>query len=389
MKKLFFLLVFASSVQADYSGHIELQSHNYFDDAQYSKQLENDYSLSLTQKYTTSWNQGDDSLSALAFVRVGSKDDEKNHLNLRELYWLHVAGDYEYRLGINTVFWGVAESQNLVDVINQKDSVEGTDNENKLGQPMFQFTAVKDWGVLDAFVLFGLQERTFAGEVGRPRTPLVVATDHVLYESSDKESHIDFAIRFSHYYEAIDYAVSLFSGTQRVPTLSVTNINGQTVLQPKYIQMTQIGLEAQTIIDAWLWKFEGIVNHNSVKNYNAMTTGFEYTFYNIWDSPVEMGSIVEYLYDSRGGSADTPFNNDLFLGARFTFNDIQSSSVLAGLIYDTKNQTNIIRVEADRRIGGSWKIEGQILLYGSIDDNDVFKAYENDNALQLELSYYF
>lgn len=390
MKKLLpIFLLLTPLAQAELTGIATVQTQNFIDDALYSEQLENDASFSIMGRYTTSWNNGNNIFTAEGFGRMGSQDIEKNHTDIRELTWLHVDGDYEMRVGINTVFWGVTESQNLVDIINQKDYVEGIDNEKKLGQPMLHVTSVKDWGIIDSYLLFGFRERTFAGKEGRPRTPLVVDTDNALFESSDKERHIDLAIRYSHYYEDIDFALSAFKGTQREPILSVTSIDGELVLQPYYPQITQIGLEAQTIIDAWLWKLEAIYVDANIENHTAMTTGFEYSFYGVLDSAADIGSIVEYLYDSRGDDAPTPFNQDLFVGARITFNDIQSSSILAGMIIDTNNQTRLLRVEAERRLGDTFKLNAEILLYGNIAKQDIFNAFRNDNALKLELSYYF
>ncbi len=390
MKKLVVIALFLSTqVTADLTGFITLQTEHYMDDALYENQQEKDISVSIQRKYTTSWNQGDDIFTGQIFARIGSLDEEKNHMDIRELNWLHLAGDYEFKIGIDTVFWGVTESQNLVDVINQKDAIEGINNEHKLGQPMLHFTVVKDWGVIDSFALFGFRERTFSGEQGRPRTPIVVATDNVLYQSKDGDKHIDYAIRYSHYYADIDYSISLFRGTQRTPILKQVTINSAMVLQPTYVQITQIGVEAQTIIDAWLLKLETILVDSKNEDYTALTTGFEYTFYGVADSSADVGTIVEYLYDSRGKNAPTPFNRDLFLGARLTFNDIQSSTVLAGMIIDTKNQTHLWRIEGERRLGDDWKISGEVLLYGNISNNDIFYANRNDNALKLELRHYF
>lgn len=388
---IYFGLIAASSfVHADLSGFATLQSQTYFEDPAYNQQLDYDISLSITRKYTTSWNKDQDQFTIEGFGRMGSQDDEKNHFDLHELYWLHLDEDYEWRLGSNIVFWGVTESKNLVDVINQKDSVEGTDNSKKLGQPMLQFSAIKDWGTFDSFILFGFRERSFAGEKGRPRFPLVVDTDVVSFEASNDKNHIDLAFRYTHYIEDIDYSVSLFKGTSRDPVLSPAIIDSKNVFSVHYPQMTQIGLEVQTIVEAWLWKAEAIYrDHKKQDDYAALTAGFEYSFYGISDSAIDLGTIIEYLYDDRGSSATTALNNDLFFGARFTFNDIQSTSILAGMIYDTKNNTSIMRVEAERRMGDVFKISAEMFLYGDIDNSDPFSAFEKDNAFQLELAYYF
>ncbi len=388
-KPAFFLCLFSFSAVADLTGTLTLQTQNFIEDALWDEQLENDVSVSIMQRYTHSWNNGNDLFRAEVFARDGSQDREKNHVDIREFMWLHVAGDYEIRLGINSVFWGVTEAQNLVDIINQKDAVEGIDNEKKLGQPMLQFTAVKDWGVIDAFLLLGFRERTFAGEKGRPRTPLVIALDAAQFESGEKQKKLDYALRYSHYYADIDYALSVFKGTQREPLLQPGLQKGLPVLIPFYPQITQIGVEVQTIVDAWLWKLEAIYVESSGGNYSAATAGFEYSFYGVWGSAVDVGTIVEYLYDSRGDDAPTAFNHDAFIGARLTFNDIQSSSILAGMMMDSVNQTRLLRIEAERRLGDNWKLTAEALLYGNIDQGDILYPIRKDNALKVELTYHF
>ena len=53
------------------------------------------------------------------------------------------------------MFWGVTESQHLVDVVNQTDLVENPDGEEKLGQLMVNLTVARSWGTLNLFVAPG------------------------------------------------------------------------------------------------------------------------------------------------------------------------------------------------------------------------------------------
>ena len=48
-------------------------------------------------------------------------------------------------------FWGVTETAHRVDILNQTDQVESFDGEDKLGQPMVNFSWSKDWGTLDLY----------------------------------------------------------------------------------------------------------------------------------------------------------------------------------------------------------------------------------------------
>ena len=69
----------------------------------------------------------------------------------------------ELRAGIGRVFWGVTESYHLVDVINQTDLVENVDRKDKLGQPLVNFTLVRDWGALESLRPAGVSRADVSG----------------------------------------------------------------------------------------------------------------------------------------------------------------------------------------------------------------------------------
>lgn len=77
------------------------------------------------------------------FYRFDSDDPERTHADLHEAYALFFGslgdGQWETRLGVDRAFWGVVESNNLVDIVNQVDLVEHPDEKSKLGQPMAYF----------------------------------------------------------------------------------------------------------------------------------------------------------------------------------------------------------------------------------------------------------
>jgi hypothetical protein len=314
-------------------------------------------------------------------------DDERTHLDIRELSFLWVKDKWEVRAGVSRVFWGVTESQHLVDVINQTDLVENLDGEDKLGQPMLRLTRIVENGAVDFFVLPYFRERTFPGINGRLRTPLVIDTDNPLFQSSDQEKHVDWAIRWNQTFGNVDFALSWFQGTSRDPVL-LPNAAG-TALQPFYAQMKQAGLELQYTGEEWLWKLEAIHRKSLGQSYSAAVGGFEYTFVGINESAIDLGLIAEYHFDSRDLLATSPFQNDLFIGVRFAFNDAESTEILAGGIFDLDYSTKTFRIEASRRFGDSYKVtlEGQAFV--DVDPRDPLAVFRQDNFIQLEIAKYF
>jgi len=382
---------FISSINAaEFSGNVAAEAFLFAEEGQFDEQFDNNLTLSLKPKWFSDWNEGDDSWGVEIFLRADNKDDERNHADIRELLWLHIDGDNEWRVGINTMFWGVVESLHLVDVINQIDQVEGIDGEDKLGQPMMHLKHYENWGVLDFLVLPGFRERTFQGVEGRPRTPLVVDGNAATYQSSDEDGHVDYAIRYSHTIDDLDFGISWFKGTSRDPEFRTgLDSNNQPILIPLYIQMTQIGLDAQLIVEDWTWKLEVIHRDTDELNYEAHTGGFEYTFYGVFESDVDLGTLVEYSHDNRPEDQRGVFDRDVFVGARLAFNDVQSTEILAGFVVDTDNQSRTFRLEGNRRIGDSWKLTVELQTFNNIDEEDPLVAFEDDDYLLLELARFF
>jgi hypothetical protein len=123
--------------------------------------------------------------------------------------------------------------------------------------------------------------------------------------------------------------------------------------------------------------------------FTALTGGFEYTLVGIFDTPADLGIISEYLYDDRNNDTVTPYEEDLMVGARYTFNDVQSTEILFGIIQDLDNSTNYINLEASRRIGDTWKLSLEGRTFSNFKHSDPLYGFRKDDYLQLELARYF
>ncbi len=280
----------------------------------------------------------------------------------------------------------------MVDIINQTDTVDGLDGEDKLGQPMLRVSRIMDNGSLDVYVLPYFRERTFPGLAGRFRAPLVVDTDNPTYESDDEEKNIDYAVRLNKTMDEFDVGLSYFDGTARQPSFSPGLKNGKSILTPHYPLMNQLGLDLQYTGEAIIWKLEALnrrFDNPLNKDYSAAVGGFEYTIPTVTTGGGDLGLLAEYHKDSRGKNGGSPFQNDLFIGARLSLNDEASSQLLAGAFVDIDNGSKSFRVEASKRIGNGLKlnIEGQ--LFTDIDDEDPTNAFSRDDHVQIEVQKYF
>ena len=370
------------------SSSIDLTTRVFTEDPRWPGQDDTPVQFSFAGSAEFRWRGDESRASIIPYLRYDAIDDQRSIADLREAYWAQEAQSHELLLGINTVFWGVTESVHLVDIINQTDQVADIDGETKLGQPMINLELQRDWGLVSFYLLPYFRERTFAGKAGRLRTPLPIDTDNPQYESSDKENHVDYALRYSHYFGNIDIGLSAFSGTSREPRL-LLNADASALI-PYYDQIDQFGLDLQYTIDAWLWKLEAITRDTQNDSFSAAVGGFEHTHYQVSNSSADVGVLLELQYDGRARSEPlTLADNDLFAGIRLTQNDTQNTALLAGVGYDLKTGETYLNVEAERRLGENYVLEARARFFTNTQPGDTSYAIANDDYLQIQLSRYF
>jgi len=372
------------------SGYAGIESLGFFHNPLDNQQHNHYLSGSIETEIYHEWDGGSQSLAFVPFYRLSQHDSRRTHFDVRELTWLKAADQWELRVGIRKVFWGVSESQHLVDIINQTDLVENSDTEDKLGQPMINLALINDWGTLDFYLLTGFRERTFSGNEGRLRPIPEINAGEERYEKSGIEKHMAYAIRWAHSMGDWDLGLSHFYGTSRDPLFLVEADNqGAVQIIPYYDTIHQTGVDIQHTQENWLWKLESIVRSGQGKTYFAGTGGFEYSFYDVFETGLDIGLVAEYLYDSRGSHAPVIFQDDFLAAVRLGLNDVQSTEILAGIIFDRSSNTKLYNVEASRRFGDNWKAELEVRFFSSSPANDLAYIFRDDDHVRFELRYYF
>ena len=374
------------------------------------------------------------SVTVLPFFRYDSADPVRTHWDLREAYVLLFGelgeNEWEVRLGADRVFWGVTESQHLVDIVNQIDFLEHPNGKVKLGQPMVHVTWTADWGVLEFFGLPYHRPRIFPGQGGRLRFAGLLDNERVEYQSGAEEWHPDFAARYSHSFGPLDIGVSVFDGTSREATLvcvppacnprEISDLSN--VLIPYYAQIRQFGLDAQLTLGAWLFKleamhrsgernalglqqesnatelrgigFEDILGLYREEEYVAAVVGGEYTFYSVLGSTADIGLLAEWNYDERGRQAlprrqPLTLDNDFFFGASFSLNDVESTMIKAGFLMDASRETRTLGVEFDRRIFDQWSLHVESSTILSMDPLELQWVGRRDSFFEFHMEYNF
>lgn len=371
------------------SGSAGLEARLFPHTPQFAGQRSQAAALAVNAEFYHPFASGD-SLILAPFARLDSADAERSHFDLREFNYLHVGDGWEVRFGLAKVFWGACEFVHLVDIINQTDLVEALDGEEKLGQPMVHLSLVRDWGVVDAFLLPWFRERTFAGVKGRLRGPLVVDTDHPLYESASEERHQDVALRFSRSLAGLDLGLAYFRGTSREPWLvAALNDRGEAVLRPSYEQISQASLDLQAVFGPWLLKAEALHRSGAGRDFAAGIAGFEYTLVGLFDSDLDLGLLGEYVFDDRQQDRAGLFDNDLMAGLRLAFNDAASSQILVGLVQDMEHSFRLLTVEAGRRLTDRLHLNIEAVFFMAGAAAGMESALADDDFIKVELVAYY
>jgi hypothetical protein len=398
------LLALASGAAqtAEWSGYTALDTRLYAETAAFPGQNTSFAapSIALQAEFRHEWNQGADRFTAIPFGRYDSLDGHRSHWDVRELNWLHQGNGWNVQAGVGKVFWGVAESRHLVDVINQTDFVENINAEEKLGQPMLNVNVPTAYGNFNVLYLPYFRERTFPSSNGRLRFSLPVDTDHP-DRNGISHWHSDWAVRWSRTFGDWDVGIAHFSGVNREPRLVPYFAKGNTAppiaLTPNYDLMNQTSLDVQGALGNWLLKLEAMTRSGYGNRFAAVVAGFEYTHYGVVGSSADLGLLLEYQYDGRdkfstsklANDLPTPFDNDVFLGTRLALNDEHNTQFLLGINIDINTQATMLGLEASRRLGDKWKIELESKLFKNIPDTDIISGMRKDDYVQIRFMRFF
>lgn len=171
----------------------------------------------------------------------------------------------------------------------------------------------------------------------------------------------------------------------------------------RYSLIHQLGIDASYADGTMLWKYEFNSREQIGEWHFALSAGGEYTFSGVFGSVADVGLLAECLFDDRGenasqldlippvaATASSPaFRNDVFVGLRVSFNDVQRPQILAGLASDLDGRGLTYSLKAERRLGETWKLNLEWRGYSGAPADDVLHVLRNEDSVRLALAHYF
>ena len=310
--------------------------------------------------------------------------------DLREAHVTTRVGDLDILLGTTIIFWGKTESYNPVDIINSQDFSRGLLRNEKRGAPMLRVSWPVGPGQLDLYAI-GFVPNIYPGAKLRERAGLPVKRQES-FSNGAKRDDLASALRWSGYFGDIDLGISWFRGTGADPRMRVQPDGS---LMPDYSRITQAGLDIQYLRGDSA--FKGEVVHRSgqynlsgvAKTYQAAVVGIEHNLYGVGGSERDLVLIAELARDSRKAAAHSGFQNDLAVGARMLFNDVEDSEAVLLFSRDLDNGAQMISLAGSRRLSDSLTADASARWPMDFEDDPVSGSLARDAAVILSLTYGF
>ena len=255
---------------------------------------------------------------------------------------------------------------------------------------MIHYSYFNDFGSFEAFALPYFRERTFEGADDRLSGGIIVTSDTALYESPSEQTELDLAARYSNTIGNWGLGLSWFRGTSRESDFFRFSdfTNGSTTVY--YPQIDQLGVDVQLTSGGWLFKLEAIhrnFDDHFYQDFVAATFGTEYTLVGIFHSIYDLGLLSKYSCDQRDQNASSIFQNDAFIGARLSFNDISDSQLLLGIFNDLNNtDSRAVFLEASTRIAPLLTMNIELRYFDSSTPIDLLLALRMTALFRLELN---
>ena len=302
---------------------------------------------------------------------------DRNRYEFDDLYIDYYKDWFEIRAGLQILSWKTVESISYADFLNQTDLESDFLDADKFSQLTVRLRYITEGNeVIELYVLPYMRSTYLPVGENRFSFGINVLNDkkNHMYQSSQKEWRPQVAVSFqTMFLKMIDTRLFYFNGYNRFPGL-VPKDSLFTEYVHEYRLVDKAGFTFQGVLDAWLLKGEmvytkyqkKVMNQSGqhiIPEYFAYTFGFEYTFYSLLIDNHDIGTILEIIGDTDSGKKAEeletfrPFHNHLFAGLRYTFNNVSDRSVLIGSIYDYRNSDVILSFEYSERLFGVFTLK--------------------------------
>jgi len=358
-------------------------------------------------------------------VKGSSEKNERTFARIQELYITQDFDNDQILLGKSIRFWGALEAYNITDVFNVEDFRSDIFNPDKLGAWNATYTHYTDTGELSLIVKLYEEDRQMANNpyvyYFFPATvPVGPAINAPLFYDSDLQKELSnrpsFYITYSGSTDTehpLDYAIIFENGydNQRYYTNKPSTDGSSVFTQQNAYFVNKIMTYNTLVFDSTLYKLEAsytdvissfevpILSGETKKlsDYYQLSLGAEHTLTQ-FHGDADLGLIAEYYkYDTTEGNDVLTdinlfqvFQNDLFLGGRYSLNEGNDASIIGGIIVDLDYHEQVYYIEYEGRIYDTFKLNMDYhFIKPSSDTLTAYHLLGKHQRLSVKLGYYF
>lgn len=317
-----------------------------------------------------------------ASAMLDNTDEQWKSIIPEDNYFQYYLGDFTFTLGTKIYNWSATEFFHPADVLNSKDLNSRLDRFKKLGQSIISASMVLGDGQISLFVspylilprAIGTKSHfSLVSNLGSPQW-----TDHNGAITDEKFIMMP-GLRFTQTIGDADISAHIIRHVDREAPIYVVNpLSGQ--YSQLYLMVTQFGFTYQHALPYGLIlkvehasKFyqksttlDSLILSRPVNDYHTSVVSLETGMSH------EHGRDSTFVFEGQfitGVSADerkniSYFQQDVMIGYKFSFNDIESKEFFASFIFDIERSGEyVFNVNYNQRIGESWKFDAGFFLF--------------------------
>ena len=418
MRILLLSLIFSNLLFAEFdvSGHLDLDSQIYLTKA--NDKNANSFTASQTLELTYTH----DNLTVFSKLYAQEAyydftgEFQKTKRTFVRLDELCVKYDFEndaIKVGKSIEFWGSLELRNIADAFNPNEFRDDLFSTNKLGVWNIQYSHYTQTGEISLIVKLDEQEQkmaeypyvyyffpkfvTYNGAlttqdgVNRPSVFLKYSG------STDTEYALDYSVIFENGYDSQRY----FSTNTPDNLDRIKSTFGQptSFVQNAYI-VNKIITYDTLVVGSTLFKLEALYakvdEDENVGDYSHIALGVEHTLENFYESAA-LGLIAEYYrYDTfeknKYGDLELfeTMQDDLFIGARYSLNNANDSTLVGGGIFDLEYDEQVYYLKGESRLLDSFKVSlDYYYIVASKSDQTAYAFLGDHQRVAVNIAYHF
>ena len=347
-------------------------------------------------------------------TKGSAKHTNRTFLRLDELYGEYNFDDDSVGFGKNIQFWGALELRNIANVFNPDELRNDPFYTDKLGVINFNYTHYTESGELSLYVKLYEQNREMAyypyvyyffpqnvSVAPGVSYPLLYNKElqtkasryrPSIYLKYSDTTDTEYALDYTFIYEN-GYDSQRYYDTKLLPD-NTFSTQENAYLVNKFITYDTL------VIGPTLYKLEAlyanIIDDPTVSDYIHIGAGIEYTLTQIYKE-ADLGLLVEYYnYTTLQSSKRTDlelfelFEDDLFLGLRYSFNEGDDSSIIGGAVFDMQYDEQFYYMEYTARLFDTLKVNFDYrYIEPSRTKPTAFHLMGKHERISLKLGYYF